>query len=126
MSKCETCPVAGPCVAEGPGWSFACKLAGGTAAERAFVVNRSAIDADAFVHPSTTPALAPPRPEAAPPPPRDWSGWRLAIRLGSLNCFYATEEPGCPCNGFRCHALGRVATAADCLECLSPKSKPNA
>lgn len=125
MSKCINCPVAGPCVAEGPGWSFACGLATGSDAERAFIVNRSAIEAGTFVSPPST-VPAPPRAADAPAPPRDWSGWRLATRLGSLDCFYASKDLDCGCNGFRCHALGRLATAADCLECLSPKPKSQA
>lgn len=62
MSRCPSCPVAGACVAEKPGWSFACRLAAGTDAERAFVVNRSAIDAGTFV----VPPSPPPPPEAEP------------------------------------------------------------
>lgn len=116
MSKCDSCPVVGACIAETPGWSFACKLAAGDDAERAFVVNRSAIDAGTLIVPPTT-DVRPIEDAAESEPPRDWSGWRRATRLGGLNCFYATRAPGCAC--VQCHAFDRRVTTQDCLECLS-------
>lgn len=41
MSKCPTCPIVGPCVAETPGHAFACKLAVGSEAERRWVAEAS-------------------------------------------------------------------------------------
>jgi hypothetical protein len=42
MSKCQSCPIAGGCIAERPGYSFACKFADGTESEKLWLVNRSA------------------------------------------------------------------------------------
>lgn len=117
MSKCKSCPIAGEasCIAEKPGWSFACKLArSGTAADRAFVVNRSAIDAGTFVVPPSRPA--PVIQDARPTIPlRDSI---RATRLGFLQCFYAAA-PECGCSAPHCHNLGRLVGLADCVACLS-------
>lgn len=42
MSKCPNCPIAGACVAERPGYGFACKFATGSDSERAWLANQSA------------------------------------------------------------------------------------
>jgi len=120
MSKCRHCPTrAGACVAERPGWSFACKLAAnGTKADRAFIVNRSAIDAGTFVAPPSRPAPEPPRPKI---PLADSI---RAARLGLHRCPYASPAD-CGCSAPHCHHLGRLAGLADCAACLGPaKKKP--
>jgi len=42
MSKCSACPIAGQCVAERPGYDFACKFAVGSDAEKLWLANQSA------------------------------------------------------------------------------------
>lgn len=50
MSKCEGCPISGPCVGERPGKAFACKMTAGTESERRWVEHAS--DAPAPVYPT--------------------------------------------------------------------------
>jgi hypothetical protein len=123
MSKCPSCPIAGdgPCIAEKPGWAFACGLAkDGTDADRAFVVNRSAIDSGTFVAlPSRQLARLEPEPARPLIPMRDSI---RATRLGSHRCFYATP-PECGCSAPQCHHLGRLVGLADCVACLGPTTR---
>lgn len=50
MSKCEGCPIPGPCIGERPGKAFACKMAAGSESERRWVEHAS--DAPAPAYPS--------------------------------------------------------------------------
>lgn len=52
--------------------------------------------------------------------PTDMTPWRRAVRLGGLRCFYASKDSDCGCNGFRCHAVGRLISLAECRDCLGP------
>lgn len=42
MSKCQSCPIAGECIAERPGYGFACKFATGAESEKIWLANQSA------------------------------------------------------------------------------------
>jgi hypothetical protein len=118
MSKCPHCPVQdGPCIAEKPGWSFACaKAESGTAADRAFIVNRSAIDAGTFVFKPPPPTRDGPSPQASISLAESLN----ATRVGFNQCWFSTRADACGCSGVQCHLKGRVVGLADCVACLGP------
>lgn len=106
MSKCEDCPISGPCIGERPGKAFACKLAAGSESERRWVEHASGV-----------------LPPAKPPlPPRDLSAYRVAKRLGGRNCWYAGKA-ACGClSQAKCYALGKDVTIVHCAACLKEVS----
>jgi hypothetical protein len=98
MSKCPTCPVAGPCYANHPSRSRLCRLvADGREDYRRLVVERSA-----GVEP--------------PPAHPDAPGWweRMARHARARRCVWREK---CGCTSATCAKLGRRVDYDDCAAC---------